>query len=165
MNKKEQLKRLICTLYRQGEPEDYTDECMEDMLDNIDFEMLLQAVAHSAKTVYAYGRIGCLEETTKKRIRYVECKITRISPCERALSILTTHTARHESKLPLNTFRFISVVSSNATNAPNLVSCNDSTCIGYYACASAVLFLEPCFSVGCRSPPYPFRFIRFKKSE
>ena len=27
MNKKEQLKRLICTLYRQDEPEDYTDEC------------------------------------------------------------------------------------------------------------------------------------------
>ena len=56
MNKKEQLKRLICTLYRQGEPEDYTDECMEDMLDNIDFEVLLQAVVHSAKTVYAYLR-------------------------------------------------------------------------------------------------------------
>ena len=54
MNKKEQLKRLICKLYRQDEPEDYTDECMEDMLDNIDFEVLLQAVAHSAKTVYAY---------------------------------------------------------------------------------------------------------------
>lgn len=34
MNKEEQLKRLICALYRQGEPEDYTDECMEDMLDN-----------------------------------------------------------------------------------------------------------------------------------
>ena len=51
MNKKEQLKRLICALYRQDEPEDYTDECMEDMLDNIDFEVLLQAVAHSAKTV------------------------------------------------------------------------------------------------------------------
>ena len=58
MNKKEQLKRLICTLYRQGEPEDYTDECMEDMLDNIDFEVLLQAVAHSAKTVYAYEACG-----------------------------------------------------------------------------------------------------------
>ena len=56
MNKKEQLKRLICTLYRQDEPEDYTDECMEDMLDNIDFEVLLQAVTHSAKTVYAYLR-------------------------------------------------------------------------------------------------------------
>ena len=42
MNKKEQLKRLICALYRQDEPEDYTDECMEDMLDNIDFEVLLQ---------------------------------------------------------------------------------------------------------------------------
>ena len=27
MNKKEQLKRLIYTLYRQDEPEDYTDEC------------------------------------------------------------------------------------------------------------------------------------------
>ena len=52
MNKKEQLKRLICALYRQDEPEDYTDECMEDMLDNIDFEVLLQAVVHSAKTVY-----------------------------------------------------------------------------------------------------------------
>ena len=70
MNKKEQLKRLICALYRQDEPEDYTDECMEDMLDNIDFEqgtvsidgrpypMLLQAVAHSAKTVYAYEACG-----------------------------------------------------------------------------------------------------------
>ena len=58
MNKKEQLKRLICTLYRQDEPEDYTDECMEDMLDNIDFEVLLQAVAHSAKTVYAYEACG-----------------------------------------------------------------------------------------------------------
>ena len=58
MNKKEQLKRLICALYRQDEPEDYTDECMEDMLDNIDFEVLLQAVAHSAKTVYAYCRHG-----------------------------------------------------------------------------------------------------------
>ena len=34
MNKEEQLKRLICKLYRQDEPEDYTDECMEDMLDN-----------------------------------------------------------------------------------------------------------------------------------
>ena len=56
MNKEEQLKRLICALYRQDEPEDYTDECMEDMLDNIDFEVLLQAVAHSAKTVYAYER-------------------------------------------------------------------------------------------------------------
>ena len=54
MNKKEQLKWLICTLYRQDEPEDYTDECMEDMLDNIDFEVLLQAVAHSATTEYAY---------------------------------------------------------------------------------------------------------------
>ena len=58
MNKKEQLKRLICALYRQDEPEDYTDECMEDMLDNIDFEVLLQAVAHSAKTVYAYEACG-----------------------------------------------------------------------------------------------------------
>lgn len=38
MNKKEQLKRLICALYRQDEPEDYTDECMEDMLDNIDLK-------------------------------------------------------------------------------------------------------------------------------
>ena len=56
MNKKEQLERLICALYRQDEPEDYTDECMEDMLDNIDFEVLLQAVAHSAKTVYAYRK-------------------------------------------------------------------------------------------------------------
>ena len=45
MNKKEQLKQLICKLYRQDEPEDCTDECMEDMLDNIDFEVLLQAVA------------------------------------------------------------------------------------------------------------------------
>ena len=58
MNKEEQLKRLICKLYRQDEPEDYTDECMEDMLDNIDFEVLLQAVAHSAKTVYAYEACG-----------------------------------------------------------------------------------------------------------
>ena len=58
MNKKEQLKQLICKLYRQDEPEDYTDECMEDMLDNIDFEVLLQAVAHSAKTVYAYEACG-----------------------------------------------------------------------------------------------------------
>ena len=31
---------------------------MEDMLDNIDFEVLLQAVAHSAKTVYAYEACG-----------------------------------------------------------------------------------------------------------
>ena len=45
-------------LYRQDEPEDYTDECMEDMLDNIDFEVLLQAVAHSAKTVYVYEACG-----------------------------------------------------------------------------------------------------------
>jgi len=59
MNKKEQLKRLICALYRQDEPEDYTDECMEDMLDNIDFEVLLQAVAHSTKTVYAYEAAAC----------------------------------------------------------------------------------------------------------
>lgn len=59
MNKEEQLKRLICALYRQDEPEDYTDECMEDMLDNIDFEVLLQAVAHSAKTVYAYLQSAC----------------------------------------------------------------------------------------------------------
>lgn len=58
MNKEEQLKRLICALYRQDEPEDYTDECMEDMLDNIDFEVLLQAVAHSTKTVYAYEACG-----------------------------------------------------------------------------------------------------------
>lgn len=36
MNKKEQLKRLICALYRQDEPEDYTDECMEDMLASVD---------------------------------------------------------------------------------------------------------------------------------
>ena len=57
MNKEEQLKRLICKLYRQDEPEDYTDECMEDMLDNIDFEVLLQAVAHSAKTVYTYPQV------------------------------------------------------------------------------------------------------------
>ena len=58
MNKEEQLKRLICKLYRQDEPEDYTGECMEDMLDNIDFEVLLQAVAHSAKTVYVYEACG-----------------------------------------------------------------------------------------------------------
>ena len=64
MNKKEQLKRLICALYRQDEPEDYTDECMEDMLDNIDFEVLLQAVAHSTKTVYAYEACGCLLYTS-----------------------------------------------------------------------------------------------------
>ena len=35
MNKKEQLKQLICKLYRQDEPEDYTDECMEDMLASV----------------------------------------------------------------------------------------------------------------------------------
>ena len=42
-----QHRLLICTLYRQDESEDCTDECMKDMLNNIDFEVLLQAVAHS----------------------------------------------------------------------------------------------------------------------
>ena len=31
MNKEEQLKRLICKLYRQDEPEDYTDECIRNI--------------------------------------------------------------------------------------------------------------------------------------
>lgn len=71
MNKKEQLKRLICALYRQDEPEDYTDECMEDMLDNTELAGQLVAVREELKPMkdirYWVGKVLAPEQAVEKK--------------------------------------------------------------------------------------------------
>ena len=55
MYNEKELERVITHLFYQGVGDDmYDEEEIDDLLENISFPDLLQAVRHSAETVYAY---------------------------------------------------------------------------------------------------------------
>ncbi len=62
MNRTDMLQRSITTLFRSGADADHTAEEMEELLDGIDFNLLLQAFLELREPVYAYRIDSDLEK-------------------------------------------------------------------------------------------------------
>ena len=98
--------------------------------------------------------------------RYLDTRYFEISEPEPQRVIAAQHTEQPTPETLQEVQNLISLIHKarpNTTASPNIALCNYSTCIDHCADASAVLLLRTRLFVRCRSPPYPFRFIRFKK--
>ena len=58
MSRVTELEKALTTLFRKGTEVGYTETEIDELLENIDYHALLQAVWNKAETVYAYRADG-----------------------------------------------------------------------------------------------------------
>ena len=79
MNRSDILKRNISALFRSGADADHSAEEMEELLDGIDFNLLLQAVLELREPVYFRLKQSAYSDVSLSRSVFFEAVCVRLA--------------------------------------------------------------------------------------